>query len=111
MDKDKLNELIKNAIETNFNENIISELIFLYFKDDKKTNEKIRIAISEEFFYLFMNIADDFNNMANDLEENSIEWRTNKEMYIKICNLALKLKDANYKDRVMKIYTIKNKCQ
>lgn len=109
MDKDKINELVKNAIENNFNENIISELVFLFFKDDKKTNERIRIGISEEIFYLFMNIAEDFNNNSSKLEENSKEWIENKEMYAKISNLALKLKDAKFKDKIMKIYITKNK--
>jgi hypothetical protein len=91
---EELKILIKKAIDDDFNEIIISQIVFLYYKNDKKNIDKIRIGISEEIFELFMNFADE-----------------NKEMYDKIHELCLKLKDAKFKDKVMKHYIIKNKSQ
>jgi len=109
-----MNELIKKAIENNFDERTIYQIVFEFYKDKKEIFEsydKIRIGISEEIFRIFMKIADDFNKQANIYDECSQEWRENKEMYIRIYNLCLKLKDANYKDKVMKFYKVKNKFQ
>jgi hypothetical protein len=106
MDKEELKKLMKIAIENDFNEITISQIVFLYFKDDMKTiknYDKIRIGISEEIFNLFINFADDFNKNAKEYEENTKEWRENREMYVKINNLILKLKDAKIKDNIMKI--------
>ena len=53
-----INILVNKAIENGFNENTISQIVFLYFKNNKKIDEsyeKIRIGISEEIFNLFMN--------------------------------------------------------
>lgn len=110
----ELDKLINIAIKEELNENIISEIIFLYFKDDKKIIEnydKIRIKISEDIFNLFINIANDYDNNAKKFNINSNEWKINKEKYINICNLALKLKDAKFKDKIMKSYIIRNKSQ
>lgn len=109
-----MDELIKRAIENDFDEKTIYNLIFEFYKDNKETfgnYDKLRIGISEEIFRLFRRVADNFNKIANEYEENSQEWRENKEMYIKIYNLSLKLKDANYKDKIMKFYKAKNKFQ
>ncbi len=106
MDKDELDKLIKIAIEEEFNEIIISQIVFLYYKDDItiiKNYDKIRIGISEEIFELFMNIANNFEEKSMNLEENSKEWREYREIYVKICQLVLKLKDAKFKDNIMKI--------
>jgi len=109
-----MNELIKKAIENNFHEKTIYQFVFEFYKDDKETFEsydKVRIGISEEIFRIFMKIAEDFEKRANVYDECSQEWRDNKMMYIKIYNLCLKLKDANYKDKVMKFYKAKSKFQ
>jgi hypothetical protein len=105
MDKDELNKLLKNAIETDFNEIIISQIVFLFFKDDINKNknfDKIRIGISEEIFNLFINLANDFDKNAKNYQENTNEWRENKEIYFKIYEFVLKLKDAKFKDNIMK---------
>jgi len=79
-----MNDLIKEVVKNGLNENDVSQVVFLYFKDKKTNIEKIRIAISEEIFELFMNVAED------------------KE-------ICLKLKDAKFKDKIMKSYITKNK--
>jgi len=79
-----MNDLIKEVVKNGLNENDVSRVVFLYFKDKKTNIEKIRIAISEEIFELFMNVAED------------------KE-------ICLKLKDAKFKDKIMKSYITKNK--
>jgi hypothetical protein len=81
-----MNDLIKEVVKNGLNENDVSQVVFLYFKDKKTNIEKIRIAISEEIFELFMNVAED------------------KE-------ICLKLKDAKFKDKIMKSYITKNKFQ
>jgi len=81
-----MNDLIKEVVKNGLNENDVSRVVFLYFKDKKTNIEKIRIAISEEIFELFMNVAED------------------KE-------ICLKLKDAKFKDKIMKSYITKNKFQ
>jgi len=113
MEIDEINILVVDAIKNDFNDIlIISKIVFLYFKNDKKiidSYEKIRIGISEEIFQLFINIANFYNKKANDYDECSKEWRENKEMYVKILELSLKLKDAKFKDKIMNSYIIKNK--
>ena len=113
MEIDEINILVVDAIKNDFNDIlIISKIVFLYFKNDKKiidSYEKIRIGISEEIFQLFINIANFYNKNANDYDECSKEWRENKEMYVKILELSLKLKDAKFKDKIMNSYIIKNK--
>jgi hypothetical protein len=112
MEIEDINILAIKAIENDFNEKIISQIVFLYFKNDKKIidcYEKIRIGISEEIFNLFMNIANNFNELSKGYDEGSIEWRKNKEMYVKIFELSLKLKDAKFKDKIMNSCIIKNK--
>lgn len=107
-----MDELIIKAIENNFDEKTIYQFIFEFYKDDKETfgnYDKIRIGISEEIFRLFMKIAEDFEKKANNYDEYSQEWRDNKMMYIKIYNLCLKLKDAKYKDKVMKLVVSQQK--
>jgi len=56
-----------------------------------------------------MNIADSFNDNAKNYDECSKEWRENKQMYVKIFELSLKLKDAKFKDKIMNSCIIKNK--
>jgi hypothetical protein len=112
MEIEDIDKLVVKAIENDFNEKTISQIVFLYFKNDKKIidcYEKIRIGISEEIFNLFMKIADSFNDNANNYDECSKEWRENKEMYVKIFELSLKLKDAKFKDKIMNSCIIKNK--
>jgi hypothetical protein len=112
MEIEEINKLVIKAIENDFNEKTISQIVFLYFKNDKKIidcYEKIRIGISEEIFNLFMDIANKFNDNANNYDECSKEWRENKEMYVKIFELSLKLKDAKFKDKIMNSCIIKNK--
>lgn len=112
MEIEDINKLVIKAIENDFNEKTISQIVFLYFKDDKRiidSYEKIRIGISEEIFNLFMNIANSFNENSNKYDEFSQEWRENKEMYVKIFELSLKLKDAKFKDKIMNSCIIKNK--
>ena len=112
MEIEDINKLVIKAIENDFNEKTISQIVFLYFKDDKRiidSYEKIRIGISEEIFKLFMNIANSFNENSNKYDEFSQEWRENKEMYVKIFELSLKLKDAKFKDKIMNSCIIKNK--
>ena len=112
MEIEEINKLVIKAIDNDFNEKTISQIDFLYFKNDKKIidcYEKIRIGISEEIFNLFMDIANKFNDNANNYDECSKEWRENKEMYVKIFELSLKLKDAKFKDKIMNSCIIKNK--
>lgn len=112
MEIEDINELVIKAIQNNFNENTISQIVFLYFKNDKKiidSYEKIRIGISEDIFNLFMNIANNYNENSKKYVEFSNEWRENKEMYVKIFELSLKLKDAKFKDKIMNSCIIKNK--
>jgi len=112
MEIEDIDKLVIKAIENDFNEKTISQIVFLYFKNDKKIidcYEKIRIGISEEIFNLFMKIADGFNDNAKNYDECSKEWRENKEMYVKIFELSLKLKDAKFKDKIMNSCIIKNK--
>jgi hypothetical protein len=112
MEIEDIDKLVIKAIENDFNEKTIAQIVFLYFKNDKKIidcYEKIRIGISEEIFNLFMNIADNFNDNAKNYDECSKEWRENKQMYVKIFELSLKLKDAKFKDKIMNSCIIKNK--
>jgi len=112
MENEDINKLVIKAIENDFAENTISQIVFLYFKNDKKiidSYEKIRIGISEEIFNLFMNIANNYNKNSKNYEEGSSEWRKNKEMYVKIFELSLKLKDAKFKDKIMNSCIIRNK--
>jgi|688.fasta_scaffold1602318_1 hypothetical protein len=112
MEIEDIDKLVIKAIENDFNEKTIAQIVFLYFKNDKKIidcYEKIRIGISEEIFNLFMNIADSFNDNAKNYDECSKEWRENKQMYVKIFELSLKLKDAKFKDKIMNSCIIKNK--
>jgi hypothetical protein len=112
MEIEDIDKLVVKAIENDFNEKTISQIVFLYFKNDKKIidcYEKIRIGISEEIFNLFMKIADSFNDNAKNYDECSKEWRENKEMYVKIFELSLKLKDAKFKDKILNSCIIKNK--
>lgn len=112
MEIEDIDKLVIKAIENDFNEKTISQIVFLYFKNDKKIidcYEKIRIGISEEIFNLFMKIANNFNDNAKNYDECSKEWRENKEMYVKIFELSLKLKDAKFKDKIMNSCIIKNK--
>ena len=72
MEIEEINKLVIKAIENDFNEKTISQIVFLYFKNDKKIidcYEKIRIGISEEIFNLFMDIANKFNDNANNNDE------------------------------------------
>lgn len=112
MENEDINKLVIRAIENDFAENTISQIVFLYFKNDKKiidSYEKIRIGISEEIFNLFMNIANNYNKNSKNYDEGSSEWRKNKEMYVKIFELSLKLKDAKFKDKIMNSCIIRNK--
>jgi hypothetical protein len=112
MEIEDIDKLVIKAIENDFNEKTISQIVFLYFKNDKKIidcYEKIRIGISEEIFNLFMKIANNFNDNAKNYDECSKEWRENKELYVKIFELSLKLKDAKFKDKIMNSCIIKNK--
>lgn len=112
MENEDINKLVIKAIDNDFNEKTISQIVFLYFKNDKKIidcYEKIRIGISEEIFNLFMNIANNYNKNSKNYDEGSSEWRENKEMYVKIFELSLKLKDAKFKDKIMNSCIIRNK--
>ena len=80
MEIEDIDKLVIKAIENDFNEKTISQIVFLYFKNDKKIidcYEKIRIGISEEIFNLFMKIADGFNDNSKNYDECSKEWREN----------------------------------
>lgn len=83
MDIDKLVEI---AIKNNFNENTICEIVLLYFGNECNY-DKVRIGISEDIFNLFMKYVDEKNEFV------------------------LKLKDAKFKDKIMKAYIIRNKSQ
>ncbi len=77
MEIEDINILAIKAIENDFNEKIISQIVFLYFKNDKKIidcYEKIRIGISEEIFNLFMNIANNFNELSKGYDEGIGYW-------------------------------------
>lgn len=108
MNKDEeINNLIIETIESNCDINIISKLVYLYFKENDIINDnysKIRIAISECIFDLFKDKSTEYLEKKNKYEENTKEWIENNEKYLKIYNIALKLKDAKFKDNIMKLY-------
>jgi len=99
--KEEINQLVNYTIENNFLIDDIAKLVYIVFKDNEKINKnisKIRIEISETIFMLYI------NKLCECYNEESEEWKKNRKRYVKIYDMSLKLKDAKFKDKIMKSY-------
>ena len=99
-------KMVDEIIDKNGDVSLMTNLIFSRFKDDKNFDnlDKIRISISEEIFRMFMGKAEYYLNEAHKYDEGTQERMDNYMNYVKIYEISLKLKDANYKDRIMRNY-------
>jgi hypothetical protein len=99
-------KMVDEIIDKNGDVGLMTKLVFTRFKDDKNFDnlDKIRIGISEEIFRMFMGKAEYYRNEAYRYEEGTEERRDNYSNYVKIYEISLKLKDANYKDKIMRNY-------
>ncbi len=99
-------KMVDEIIDKNGDIGLMTNLIFSVFKDDKNFDnlDKIRVGISEEIFRMFMGKAEYYRNEAYRYEEGTEERRDNYANYVKIYEMSLKLKDANYKDKIMRNY-------
>jgi len=105
--KEEINQLVNYTIENNFLIDDIAKLVYIVFKDNEKINKnisKIRIEISETIFMLYINKLCECYNEGNNYNEESEEWKKNRKRYVKIYDMSLKLKDAKFKDKIMKSY-------
>jgi hypothetical protein len=99
-------KMVDEIIDKNGDIGLMTNLIFSVFKDDKNFDnlDKIRVGISEEIFRMFMGKAEYYRNEAYRYEEGTEERMENYANYVKIYEMSLKLKDANYKDKIMRNY-------
>jgi len=98
--------MVDDIIDNNGDVNMMTKLIYLTFKDDKNFDnlDKIRVGISEEIFRKFMGKAEYHKKEADKYDDDTDERKTHIDNYLKIYDISLKLKDANYKDRIMRSY-------